>query len=613
MPSKNWKLKPHVSEEFCSDVSLWLSSESRLAVERRDKKFPEFSTLGAQLLYNRGFNNKEEVLEFINPKYEDLHDPFLFQDMQKAVDRIWHAIENKEGICVYGDYDADAVTANAVLQQTFKYLGVIAESYIPDRFTEGYGLNLEAFEKIKGLGCKLVITVDCGTNSTEVADWCGQNGIDLIITDHHEVIGDLPKAYAVINPKNPKDKYPYNEITGVGVAFKLASALLNDPRTKIQVINHKDGWEKWLLDLVAIGTVADCHSLLGENRILVKYGLKVLAKTKWVGLKALMNAEDINPAVRPLDTYTLGFIIAPRINAAGRLEHANLALNLLVSKSKTFHIQEQAHNLEIIEQKAEHLTEDIVVQLAAKLTSTNAKRQDLTKAALSNAKEKILQIMDRKVLIVQGDWNKGIVGLVAGKIAEEYHKPTIVLANDGDSLTGSARTVRDFNIVEALKHSSQYLIRFGGHQQAAGLTLHPKDFDAFYQKVLEYADINLSDEDLQPNLELEAELDGSQLSIANCQLLQQFEPFGVENPKPKFLVSGVKILSTRAVGAERQHLQMKLEKDNVQINSIAFNQGFLEKTLKIGNTIDVACELMEDGWNGRKEVKLRIIDTKEVK
>ena len=512
---------PKVSEEFC-------------------KKFPEFSTLGAQLLYNRGFQEQEQAQKFIDPKYDDLNSPFLFTDMQKAVDRIWSAIENKESICVYGDYDADAVTANAVLQQTFRYLGVETDNYIPDRFTEGYGLNLEAFQKIKERGAKLVITVDCGTNSTDAADWCLENGIDLIITDHHEVIGYLPKAYALINPKNPNDKYPYYDITGVGVAFKLACGILSrhDKVTTTLSLQSKTpsspsmdlisqrrregdevgpghkatssvnkltsspqgeeapqksytgGFEKWLLDLVAIGTVADCHSLLGENRILVKFGLKVLAKTRWVGLKSLMTTAGIDPQSQTLDTYTLGFIIAPRLNAAGRLEHASIALHLLLEKDPL---------------KA--------VERASELDKINVRRQEHTKNILSEAKEQLIKIGDRKVLIVLGDWNKGVVGLVAGRIAEEYHKPTMVLSRDGAEATGSARTVGEFNVVESLKHASEHLTRFGGHQQAAGLTLKVDDFELFYQKILDYAEENLTEDDLESSLTLEAELTAAQSKI----------------------------------------------------------------------------------------------------
>lgn len=568
MSQKKWKLKESASRES-SDV------------------FPDFSMLGRQLLFNLGFKNQADATRFLKPEYEELHSPFEFSQMRKAAGRIWQAIEKGERICVYGDYDADAVTANAVLRQTFRYLGAEADSYIPDRFTEGYGLNLEAFEKIKNSGAGLVVTVDCGTNSTEAVDWCARNGLDLIITDHHEIIGVLPAAFAVINPKNPEDKYPYHHITGVGVAFKLACALLDNPKVKIRVPGHKPGWEKWLLDLVAIGTVADCHSLLGENRILVKYGLKVLAKTRWIGLRALMRSAGAESSGRPLNTYVLGFVVAPRLNAAGRLEHANIALDLLL---ETDAVRAAAR--------------------AADLERINARRQDHTKNILSEAKEKILPVADRAVLVVAGDWNKGVVGLVAGKLAEEYGKPAIVLSAEGELATGSARTAGNFDVVEGLKFAAGNLIRFGGHKQAAGLTLRMDQLDEFYRKILLYADQRQIQADAGPVLELDAELESAHLNFDTMKLLESFEPFGVGNPKPVFLLRGLKILSMRGVGEQSRHMQMKLQKEGVEISSIAFNQGFLAEIFKIGDTIDAACELVEDSWNGKKNIKLRVVEAK---
>jgi single-stranded-DNA-specific exonuclease len=589
---KTWKLKEKFPEELA-------------------EKLRNVNALSLQLLYNRGLTEEKEILEFLNPKYESLHDPFLFMDLEKAVDRIWQAIEKEEGICIYGDYDADAVTANAVLQQTFRYLGVEVSSYIPDRFTEGYGVNLDALSKIKDQGCKIIITVDCGTNSTDAAEFCAKNGIDFIITDHHEIIGELPKAFALINPKNPNDKYPYSEITGVGVAFKFACGILSQrdkvlsriqqplspalaaraghsPLARGDKKGNGFGYEKWLLDLVAIGTVADCHSLLGENRLLVSFGLKVLAKSRWTGLKALAASAGLDFTTKIPDTYTLGFIIAPRLNAAGRLEHANVALHLLMEKDP-ISAQQKAQALEQI----------------------NARRQDLTLRVVSEAREQAEKILDRKVLVLAGDdWPKGIVGLVAGKIAEEYYKPTFVLSKEGNEATGSARTVGEFDVVEALKYASKNLTRFGGHKQAAGLTLETKNLDNFYQQLLDYAEKNVVNGDRV--LHLDAELEESQLSIVTCQMLQSFSPFGVGNPAPKFLISGLEVVGVRTVGKQLTHLQLQLKKGNTKISAIGFGFGAFAKNLNLGNTIDVAGELIEDGWNGRREVKIRIVDIRKV-
>ncbi|MCL5008928.1 MAG: DHH family phosphoesterase, partial [Patescibacteria group bacterium] len=344
------------------------------AVSEQLAKLPP---LTRQMLYRRGLAEPEQARQFLQAEYGGQTSPFLFQDMAKAVARIWQAVEAGEKITVYGDYDADAVTASAVLLRALRHLGAEADSYIPDRFTEGYGVNLQAIEKLALANTRLVITVDCGTNSCDAADLCKKLGMDFIITDHHEIIGDKPSALALINPKNSNDQYPYRELTGVGVAFRLAQALVSDDKAKKFAKDYVPGWEKWLLDLVAIGTVADCHSLLGENRVLVKYGLKVLAKTRWPGLRALSAAAGLDFAQKAPDTYTLGFVLAPRLNAAGRLEHAGVALDLL-------------------------LEDDAVAaqQKAAALNEINQRRQNLTQVVLGEAREQALLQSHRPVLLL---------------------------------------------------------------------------------------------------------------------------------------------------------------------------------------------------------------------
>ena len=584
-----WELKPKIPQEIEERIASLLSTHllpSSYAKASEDGEGEGEKELLAQLFYNRGIIEENQVEDFLNPQYEKLHSPFLFKDMQKAVDRIWTAIDQKEKICIYGDYDADAVTANAVLQQTFRYLGVAVESYIPDRFSEGYGVNLDALSKIKDGGSKIIITVDCGTNSHDAAQFCKANGIDLIITDHHELIGAVPDAYALINPKNPDDNYPYSEITGVGVAFKLACGILSRVKGLGLRAKHVEGWEKWLLDLVAIGTVADCHSLLGENRILVKYGLKVLQKTRWVGLRAIMKSAGLDFNQKLPDVYTLGFVIAPRLNAAGRLEHANIALDLLLEQSPV-----------------------VAQEKALRLDSINQRRQTLTQTVLSEAKEKIIHIQDRKILVMVGEgWPKGVMGLVAGRLAEEYYKPVIMLERTESLCTGSARTAGEFNLIEALKFSSEHLVKFGGHKQAAGLTLEISQFEPFYKKILERADASISGENSRQALDLEAELEEQDLQLSTYNLLTALEPFGVGNPKPKFLLKNARILSQRQAGANGQHLQLQLKIGSKFLPAVAFN--FSPIAASAPDFFDIACELMEDGWNGRNDVKLKIVDIK---
>ncbi len=551
---------------------------------------PELDPLTVQLLFNRGLIDEKKIENFLAPEYDNQHDPFLFQDMAKACERIWEAIFNEEKICIYGDYDADAVTANAVMQQTFRYLGVPLQSYIPDRFTEGYGLNIEAFEKIKADGVSVVITVDCGTNSVDVAEFCSANGIDLIITDHHEITGDIPASYALVNPKNPRDVYPDPQITGVGVAYKLAKALLSHQENvctikEISEDEYIKGWDKWLLDLVAIGTVADCHSLLGENRILVGLGLKVLAKSKWLGLRQLMLAAGVDIRANPPDARTLGFALAPRINAAGRLEHADIALELLISEDPSR-----------------------ALELAGSLEVINKRRQDITMRAVSEAGEQVAQIMDRKVLLLTSqDWPKGVVGLIAGRLAEQHKKPVIILERGEVESTGSARTGNNFNIVEALKANSNLLVKFGGHKQAAGLTVRTEHVDLLYAGLLDYAE-QTNYETEQQTLEIESELNAEQLSLDTFEVIAKLEPFGIGNPKPIFLIPNGTVLSFRTVGKENQHLQLKLAFGSTIVDCIGFSMSYLAAVLSENAIIDAAAELLADEWNGNRKLKLRIID-----
>lgn len=553
--------------------------------------YKEYHPLVAQILYNRGVTDPSEFNGFFDPSYDRLHSPFLFSQMQKAVDRVWQAIENKEQIWIYGDYDADAVTANAVLQQTFRYLGVAAKSYIPDRFSEGYGLNVPAFEHLKSEGAQLVITVDCGTNSGDCADYCKQNNIDLIITDHHEITGAIPDAFALVNPKNPEEVYPDHQITGVGVAYKLAQAILQQ---KEKVIRQKQitedqyvAWDKWLLDLVSIGTVADCHSLLGENRILVTLGLKVMAKTRWPGLRLLLDQVGVDCREKFPDTYTIGFTLAPRINAAGRLEHAGQAVEVLVA--------EKPEGAQVA---------------AEKLESINKRRQDITERVVSEAREQALLLGDRQVLLLHhAEWPKGVVGLVAGKIAEEFQKPTFVLEAGEIFATGSARTTGNFDVVECLKSARDVLEKFGGHKQAAGLTVKTENLPLFYEKILVFAQTSGA-ESLETEIPswLDAEIAHRELVLETADKLAALEPHGVGNSKPQFFISGLTLLAVRRVGSGGKHAQLTFKTKYGTIDGISFSGGEFWSHIAPGSVVDISAELLVDSWQGRKRVKLRVCD-----
>lgn len=544
---------------------------------------PQYPNLILRLLALRGITEEKEVHEFLDPDYEKLHDPFLFKDMQKAVERINAAIEKQEKVAIYADYDADAITACSVLYLAFKKLGLTPLSYIPDRFTEGYGMNQDAIRKLAEAKVSLIITVDCGVNATAEAALCKELGIDLIITDHHEITGSLPDAYAIINPKNPEDNYPFEFLTGVGVAYKLVQALFANRGEGEGGRENTEGWEKWLLDLVAIGTVADCQSLTGENRVLVSFGLKVLSKTRNLGLQALLAAAEVKSD--KYDSFTLGFILAPRINAAGRLKHADAAFHLLVADNAA---------------DAQRLAQD--------LNDLNKKRQMLTEQILSEAKAQAELILDKKVILVFGqEWPKGIVGLIAGRLTEEYNRPSLAISVDAQGIaTGSARSTPDYDMVAALGFAKEYLQRYGGHTQAAGFSLSQENLIPLHGKLLEYAE-SLNFELGKPVISVDAEVLSEDVTWENIELVEKLAPFGIGNPKPKFMGKNMEILEYRLVGGDK-HLKLKVGFGSHQLDAIAFSQGFLVGKLNIGDRFDAVFELSSNEWNGRKDMQLKILD-----
>lgn len=543
---------------------------------------PEYPEIIRRLLAIRGFSSEDKVSEFLNPDYSKLLDPFLFKDMQRAVERIWQAVEKNEKIYIYSDYDADAITACSVLCLALKKMGGMVDAYIPDRFTEGYGVNQDAIRKIKEAGASVVITVDCGTNSVEEAKLAQELGMDFVITDHHEITGELPKSFALINPKNSQDNFPFPFITGVGVAFKLVQGLLSANRGFGRGLDIPEGWEKWLLDLVCIGTVADCQNLESENRILVKFGLKVMEKTRWPGLRALIDIIQIDPS--KLSTYTVGFMLAPRINAAGRIKHADVAFRLLVSEN-------------ILEAQ----------NYAIELNQLNAHRQTLTEQILSEARAQIELVADKKVLLAAGkDWPKGVVGLVAGRISEEYGRPVLIMEKGEEFATGSARSIPQFDIVKALGYAKDLLQKYGGHTQAAGFTLPVNNIGSLYAKLLEFAD-TLDNESILPTLEVDAEMTSKDLNWELYEHIQKFEPFGFGNTKPKFWGKNFKLIDFKLVGANSQHLKMRVMWGEHALSAIAFNKGFLA-TKFTADPFDMIFELESNEWNGNKELQLKVVD-----
>ena len=552
-------------------------------------KFPEYSRLTLQLLWDRGLKTQKAIDEFFNPDYdEDLHDPFLMKGMKKAVERIDRALKNKEKITIFGDYDADGVCGTAILSETLKVLGADSDIYIPDRNKEGYGMNLKAVKEVAARKTNLIITIDCGITDFEEVKLANKLGVDVVVVDHHDVPEKVPSAVSIVNPCQKGEKYPFRELAAAGVAFKVMQALL---RSKVESRKSKvaDGFEKWLLDLVAIATVADVMPLMGENRTLVKYGLVVLAKTRRLGLQELMRLARITN----LDVHTLGYIIGPRLNAAGRMDKATTAYELLITKSK---------------KEAE--------TLARRLDSKNQERQRLTSKIMEEVEKRILT---KRILIFEGDrnWPVGIVGLIAGRLADKYYRPTIIFQQMKDGSKGSARSIPCFNIVEAISQCQDLLEDFGGHPGAAGFTVPNKNLKKFEERLLKITDKKIKKKDLVPLLNIDSELEAEQLNFEIYEEIQRFAPFGERNPRPLFLIKDLKVSNFRTVGNNCSHLKMYLTKEleggRIKgFQTIGFGLGDFCDKIKQDDKVDVVFELIIDEWNGARELQLRIIDLKKV-
>ncbi|MEK7188894.1 MAG: single-stranded-DNA-specific exonuclease RecJ, partial [Patescibacteria group bacterium] len=475
-----------------------------------------------QLLANRGITSKAEIGAFLNPQYQDLHDPFLFRDMRKAVNRITAARDQSQPVFVYGDYDADGVTSSVLLVETLRLAGVTdTRAYIPHREREGYGLNTGAIDYIAEQTAQLIITVDCGTSSVAEVAYARSKGIDVIICDHHEEPAELPQEVtAFLNPHLSGETYPFKGLAACGVVFKLCQALWSS-------FKLPEGQEKWFLDVVAIATVADMVELKGENRVFTAFGLKVLAKTKRPGLQSLISGSQIDP--RALRAYEIGFMIAPRLNAAGRIDHANTAYELLETSDASRG-----------------------ASLAQSLNETNKERQAQTVRITKEASEQVKNQLPAKVLVALGeDWPVGVVGLVSGRITEQFWRPSLVVTKSEKGLVGSGRSIPGFNITQALSEASEYLERFGGHEGACGFTLKSGDALApFAAKLNAIADAKLSDADLVKALAIDTELSLDQIDWELLELLKRLEPHGVGNATPKFVSYGCRVADVFLMGQD---------------------------------------------------------------
>ena len=544
-------------------------------VEELSNKY-HLNKLLATILANRNIVNEEEIRLFLNPTRNDFHNPYLITDMEKAINRIVEAIEKQEKVTIYGDYDVDGITSITVLKSFLKDRGLEVSQYIPNRLHEGYGLNKNAIDKIHNNGCELMITVDCGISAIEEIEYANSLGIETIVTDHHEPGNELPNALAVIDNKRKDSTYPFRELAGVGVVFKVIQAL------GIKLGLKEEEYLKYL-DIVCIGTISDIVPLVDENRVIAKLGLLLIKQTKNIGLRPIIQSSGYTK----IDSNSISFGIAPRINACGRMGKAEDALQLFLSKN----INE-------------------VSNLTNKLNEYNKLRQDTEKKIFENAVKQIEEenLAENATITVGGhNWHHGVIGIVSSKITEMYFKPSILLSFEEDGIgTGSGRSIPGFDLHEALSKCTDTIEKFGGHSMAIGITIKKEKFEAFKKEFEEIAkEANI--EEIVPIINIDAKIDFSSINKEMVESLKELEPFGEGNKMPVFVFKNLKIDSIRAL-SEGKHLKLTLKEGNTVVNAIGFNMGLLAEEYRIGDKIDVVGVLEVNTFNGVDNLQINMKD-----
>ena len=599
---KQWQLYPGAPVEFLN---------SR----------PDLSPLILQLLYNRGLQDsavldiflhdilpKEKTLDITGVPALRFYDPFLFRDMSAAVDSIITHIKQGDKIIIYGDYDADGVTSSVILLETLKILQAKVDVYLPDRVTEGYGLNKGALDQLAEQGASLIITVDNGIRNKAEVVYAQSLGLEIIITDHHilpEAASDLPPCL-IINPADKNDSYPWPYLAGVGVSFKLISALVyksNLPLNQKRLIIEKS------LDLVAVGTIADMVSLLGENRLLVKVGLQFLNQGKREGLKELVKISKGN-GNRKLEAWNVGWQIGPRLNAASRLAHANSAFALLTATTET-EAADLAYELNQRNLERQKITEEIISQVELQIDPNNIPPIIIGLASENQA------------------WNEGVIGLVAGRICEKYYRPTLIITRIIESagydpktnkiipaktsFKASGRSIEELNLIESITAASEFLDKYGGHPMACGFSVDSEDrLEKFKKKITEIAATKLKGKELVPHLRIEAELKGDNLTLESAEEISTLAPFGQNNQPPKFVSYNLRVDEIVVLGFDNQHIKFRLSSNDrvfaKGIWAISFGCAEEYKAVQVGNLVDAVYYLDINEWNGRREVQLRLAD-----
>lgn len=559
-------------------------------ISKKDiKRFPEIHPVVLQLLYNRNIKSQEAIDEFLNPDYSaDLHDPFIFNDMEKTCARIEKAVSGKEKILIWGDYDADGISATALMALVLEKLGCTDfEIFIPER-EEGYGLNNTRLEKFIKKGINLIITVDCGISDKDPISLAKENKIDVIITDHHQQPKELPTdAYAIINPQVKTETYPFKSLAGVGVAFKVAQAL-------VKRNDLSEAFEKWLLDLVAIGTVADVMPVIGENRTLVKYGIVVLRKTSRAGIRELV--KKMRADLSNIESWQLSWQLGPRLNACGRIKNAIISYELLKTESVD-EARKYADTIEEYNCERQRMTEIIMEDVNQQL--------DLDR---SKTKEKVLFAYNET-------WPSGMVGLVAGKLKDHYWRPFFVITKDNGKIKGSCRSIDGYNIYNTVKQVDDLFSEYGGHEAACGFTLKSSNMlEEFKKRISKIVNSNLKEEDIVPIIDVDMEIDLESIDWDLYGILEEFSPYGEGNWQPKYFSKNLEVVSIDRLGKDQSHLRLSVKHNSNEVKKmIGFKFGDFSEKISIGDMVDIVFEVGINEWNGNRELEIKIIDIKITK
>ncbi|HJW86462.1 MAG TPA: single-stranded-DNA-specific exonuclease RecJ [Candidatus Brocadiaceae bacterium] len=569
----------------------WIFSPPNKSLQSEIASKLKISHLLAQVLINRGIIDITSAKNFLQPQIAALGDPSLLPDIEKASIRINEAVRRGEKIVIYGDYDVDGLSATALMYRCLKLVGAQVSYYIPERLEEGYGLNTDAIKKLKEGGADVILTVDCGINACREADVARSFGIDLIITDHHQPGQEIPNAFAVVNPKLKTSQCAFKHFSGVGIAFKLAWAIGQHFSPQRKVSTEFKDFLLSAVGLVALGTIADVVPLLGENRILTKYGLSALQYTEIPGLRALLDIADLSNT--NLDAFHVGYRLGPRLNAPGRVGNAGIVVEMLTTTCS-----------------------ERALEIANFLDSENKRRQDIQVDIMVSARKKVMNEinLDETTAIVLADqaWHPGIIGIIASKIVEEFNRPTVMIAIAEDIGHGSARSIPSFHILEALEYCKSKLLSVGGHAQAAGLKIHPDNIDEFRLMLNSTTAQRLSKTDLVPILNIDAEVTLSMLSKALVAELARLSPYGEGNPLPLFAAMNVKVVGQpRRIGSKGQHLSFYVKQGDVAIRAVAFGRGEqFERLKQNGKTCSLAFAVKINNWMDGENLELEVKDIK---